>query len=221
MNGLERSNTDKIHLETYFQIILYLSGEGEDVRLLARKYLLSPDPSIFLSMHFFTLNRTYAGVMIYGLMNDDIATKELKDILVSDAPYYSKHSASFILFYQNTDEGNLFLDSIKSTEVLEDSTLEGLDYVTQLYTKIPEETSLYSRQDLLQKISWLPYNFEKEWFGISGDDSFLYSAYKNLLIEDIEIVREARYKTIYAPSDEALYEYLATTRVLFLVKAKK
>jgi hypothetical protein len=153
-------------------------------------------------------------------MSADQASKGLSDNLRSALPPYVKHSSAILLFLQNTVDGNRILDSLRKSKLIPDSTIEIIDNYSKRLVAIPHKGKSYSRAEVLEKLSWVPFNEEKKFYGVSGDSLLLTSAYQMLNKDDIPAICEARRKTIYSASDEALDEYFELTRILFAVKNK-
>lgn len=222
INGLLKSRIEHIQLNTFLQIIIILSKEGYDISELATKYLSSPKKKVLLKNHFLSLNRTHAGILIYGTMDDNAATKNLIKNILSDNPEYVKHSSSVILYLKNTKRGNNVLDSLKTKNLIPEKTLEVLNYYRKSLSSKPKKSKeIYSRNEILKKISWVPFNFKEKWYGASGDQSLLYSTYKILNHTEIDLLRKARNKTIFDISDESLHEYFALTKLIFVLNLKK
>ena len=70
-----------------------------------------------------------------------------------------------------------------------------------------------SRAEVLKTLNRIP-NFGGDFWGVAGDKELAQSAIALLQEEDLPVLREARRKSIYGLSDEALHEYFALSRVL-------
>ncbi len=86
---------------------------------------------------------------------------------------------------------------------------------------LPCKKSTISRNKILESLADAPYNFEKEFFGFAGNEDLICSACKQLTLQDLAIVREARQKALPGLSDEALHEYFALSKILMTLRNKK
>jgi hypothetical protein len=108
------------------------------------------------------------------------------------------------------------------SSLIADSTQIEIDSYAKAFSLKPVEIEKpYNRKEVLEKLSWTPFNFKKGWYGASGDSLLQYSAYETLTKKDLPLIRKARIKTIFGASDEAFYEYFELTKMLFLIKSKE
>ena len=218
INGLKNCNLEDLQLSSYLEICFYLNYKKQDVTELATKLISVPDAKIFLSKHFITLSAIDASIFLFNNMPTDVAEKCLKSTIESGNPT-AKHNAAVLLNLLATDSGDEFLNSLIEKKELEASTIQFIIKDRKAFIIKPKGS--VSRAKILEYLNDVPYNFEKEFFGFSGNDKLISSACKQLNKQDIEKIRNARQKTTPGLSDEALHEYFALTTILMTVRDKK
>lgn len=218
IKGLKKCELSDLQLSTYLEICFYLNYKKQDVTELATKLISVPDAKVFLSNHFITLNAIDASLFLFNNMPIDTAEKCLISA-IENGNLTAKHNAAVLLNLMATDHGDQFLNSLIEKKELDASTIQFI--MKDRKTFIIEPMGSESRSKILELLKDAPYNFEKEFFGFSGNDYLIGSACKQLTKKDIEKIRSARQKTTPGLSDEALHEYFALTTILMTVRDKK
>lgn len=218
IKGLKKCELNDLQLSSYLEICFYLNYKKQDITELSTKLISVPDAKIFLSKHFITLNSIDASLFLFNNMPTETAEKCLIAAIENGNPT-AKHNAAVLLNLMATDTGDKFLDSLIETKKLDDSTIKFI--IKDRKTFIIKPKGTISRSKILESLNNVPYNFEKEFFGFSGNDKLIGSACKQLNKQDIDKIRIARQKTTPGLSDETLHEYFALTTILMTVRDKK
>lgn len=218
INGLKKCNLEDLQLSPYLEICFYLNYKKQDITELATKLISVPNAKIFLSKHFITLNAIDASIFLFNNMPSEDAEKCLVSAIES-GNQTAKHNSAILLNLLATDSGDKFLNSLIEEKKLDDATIQFI--IKDRKNFIIKSKGSESRAKILEYLNDVPYNFEKEFFGFSGNDKLIGSACKQLNKQDIEKIRNARQKTTPVLSDEALHEYFALTTILMSVRVKK
>jgi hypothetical protein len=75
-----------------------------------------------------------------------------------------------------------------------------------------------SRNTILERLKKYPGDPGEADSEVAGDEAFLCAACANLKAEDVEAVRAARQRSTRGLSDEALYDYVAFTKILMTIR---
>lgn len=218
IEGLKKCELDDLQLSSYLEICFFLNYKKQDVTELATKLISVPDAKVFLSRHFITLNAIDASIFLFNNMPTETAERCLISAIEKDNPT-ARHNAAVLLNLMATDSGDKFLDSLIEKKQLDKSTIQFIMKDRKTFTINPKGSE--SRSKILESLNDVPYNFEKEFFGFSGNEKLIGSACKQLSKQDINKIRSARQKTTLGLSDEALHEYFALTTILMTVRNKK
>jgi len=215
--GLEKSELEHLQLSSYLEICFYLNYKKQDIGVLAEKLISIPDAKVFLAGHFITLNAIDASIFLYNNMPVETAERYLKQA-IEKGNATARHNAAVVLNLLSTDTGDAFLNTLIANKQLEESTIAFINKDRKAFSVKPSGS--ISRTKILEYLDDVPYNFEKEFFGFSGNDKMIASACKQLNKEDVDKIRAARQKTTPGLSDEALHEYFALTSILMTVRNK-
>lgn len=218
IKGLEKCELNDLQLSPYLEICFYLNYKKQDVTKLVTKLISVPNAKVFLANHFITLSAIDASIFLFNNMPIETAEKCLISAIENGNPT-AKHNAAALLNLMATDTGDQFIDALIEKKQLEESTIQFIRKDRKTFIVKPKGSE--SRSKILEFLNDVPYNFEKEFFGFSGNEKLIGSACKQLNKPDIEIIRSARQKTTPGLSDEALHEYFALTAILMTVRDKK
>lgn len=218
IKGLKKCDPSDLQLESYLKICFYLNYKKQDVSELATKLISVPDANIFLSDHFLTLSAIDASLFLFNNMPTETAEASLISAITNGNPT-AKHNAAVVLNLMATDSGDQFLNALIEKKELDHSTIEFIMKDRKAFVIKPKGSE--SREKILEYLNDVPYNFEKEFFGFSGNEKLIASACKQLNKQDLDKIRSARQKTTPGLSDEALHEYFALTTILMTVRDKK
>lgn len=218
IKGLKKCELSELQLSPYLEICFYLNYKKLDVSELATKLISVPDAKIFLPNHFITLNAIDASIFLFNNMPTESAEKCLISA-IENGNFTAKHNAAVLLNLLATDNGDKFLNTLIDKKQLDESTIEFI--MKDRKTFITKAKGSENRTKIIELLNDVPYNFEKEFFGFSGNEKLIGSACKQLNKQDIDKIRSARSKTTPGISDEALHEYFALTTILMTVRDKK
>ena len=218
IKGLEKCEPKDLQLSQYLKICFYLNYNKQDISKLAIKLISIPNAQIFLADHFITLDAIDASIFLFNNMPTETSENILTSSILNGNST-AKHNAAVLLNLMATDTGDAFLSSQIEKKLLDDSTVQFILKDRKTFIINPKGSE--SRSKILESLNDVPYNFEKEFFGFSGNEKLIGSACKQLTKQDIAIIRNARQKTTHGLSDEALYEYFALTSILMTVRDKK
>jgi hypothetical protein len=218
IDGLTKCNLEDLQLEPYLNICFYLGLKGKDIQELATKLISSPNASVYLTNHVITLSAIDASIFLFNTMQTSTAETVLTSAIMNGNPT-AKHNSAVLLNLLATDYGDSLISSLIEKKQLADSTIKFIKHDRETFIIKPKGSE--SRSKVLEALNDIPYNLEKNFFGIAGNDNLIGSACKQLTRQDIEKVRSARQKSTPGLSDEALYEYFALTTILMTVRNKK
>lgn len=218
INGLKKCNLEDLQLSPYLEICFYLNYKKQDVTELATKLISVPDAKVFLSNHFITLSAIDASIFLFNNMPTEVAEKCLLSAIETGNPT-AKHNAAVLLNLLASDSGDKYLNSLIEKKQLDEATINFIMKDRKTFIIKPKGSE--SRSKIIESLNDVPYNFEKEFFGFSGNEELVGSACKQLNKQDIDKIRSARQKTTPGLSDEALHEYFALTTILMTVREKK
>ena len=218
IKGLNKCELNDLQLSSYLEICFYLNYHKQDVSELATKLISVPNANVFLSKHFITLSAIDASIFLFNNIPTEAAEKCLISA-VESGNTTAKHNAAVILNLLATDSGDKFLNNLIENKQLDPLTIEFIKKDRKSFLVKPKGSE--SRTKILESLNDEPYNFEKEFYGFSGNEKLIGSACKQLNKQDIEKIRAARQKTTSTLSDEALHEYFALTTILMTVRDKK
>lgn len=217
ISALNKTNLEDIQLSSFLKISYYLAYKGQNINELTTKLISIPNARIYLSDHFITLNAIDAGIFLLNIMGEKNAEETLILAIKNGNPV-AKHNAAVLLNVLSTNNGDSLIREKISSGSLPDSTINRLNKDNESLTIKKKGT--IKRNRVLEAMKDVPYNFEKEFFGFSGNEDLINSACKVLTKDDLKIVRDARTRSITGLSDEALHEYFTLTAIIFTIKAK-
>ena len=215
----------------YLTLALDLSQAGVDVRPLAAKLLRFPNATIHISEHSLDLDSDTAALFLYGSMQPGQASNALIAELDADSfralsqwkgtatieEDFRKNDIQSVMKYQAPNAADLAQPKFNREQVLK--ILAGLPHTRKefdvlmatkgaAFDKQMRDTKA-TQEEIAKAVA------EREpIYGIAAHTAFLKSAVAALQPEDLEILRDARRKSLYNVSDESLDEYLAFTQVM-------
>jgi hypothetical protein len=217
LKGLNKTNLEDIQLSSFLRIAYFLAYKGQNINQLTTKLISIPNAKVYLSDHFITLNAIDAGIFLLNIMGEKNAEKTLITA-IENGNSVAQHNAAVLLNVLSTKVGDSLIKRNIENSHFPDSTINRLNKDAQSFTITKEGT--LSRSKILEAMKDVPYNFEKEFFGFSGNEELIHSACKVLTKNDLQLVRDARTRSISGLSDEALHEYFTLTAIIFTIKNK-
>jgi hypothetical protein len=210
-SGIAKADLKDLDSSAYIRTTLFLLHRGMDITPLVAHYMTAPEVKGFVPQHAMTLDRETGAIFMYGSMPISSADQSLIRMLSSNES--TTRSAAVALLPLSLTE-----DSFKAIKTVDRISLpesirkavEG----TMKHQRIEDVgPTKKSRVEVLQTLNRIP-KFGGDFWGVAGDKEFTQSAIALLQEEDLPVLREARRKSIYSLSDEALHEYFALSRVL-------
>jgi hypothetical protein len=209
--GISKTNLKDVDSSGYIRNTLFLFHKGLDITPLVEHYMTAPEVKGFVPQHAMKLDRETGAFFLYGSMSSASADQSLIRMLNSKEP--STRSAAAVLLSLNlTKESFKALKTVNRTS-LPEPTRQAVESAMK-YQRIEKSGSAKkSRAEVMHTLSRIP-KYGEDFYGVAGDEEFAESAIAFLQEEDLPALREARRKSIYGLSDEALGEYFALSRVL-------
>jgi len=168
------------------------------------------------------VDRATGAIFLYGSMSAERADKDLVPLLAAKEAGV-RGTAALELALNMTLESYRALAGLPGLdnlpEYVQKEVVEALAYHAPDANVIPT----YSREQVLVRLHTLPRTAEQmaaelkkenPVVGIADDEPFIRSAIATLTAADLETVREARRAALMSVSEESLYEYAASTRVI-------
>jgi hypothetical protein len=214
-SGIVKVDLKDVDSSSYIRATLFLLHKGIDITSLVEHYMTAPEVEGFVPQHAMKLDRETGAVFMYGSMPSSLADQSLIRMLNSNESA-TRNAAVALLSMSLTKDSLTALKAIDRTalpESIRKSVEGGLKC-----SRIIEDTgpTKQSRAEVLKTLNCIP-NFGGDLWGVAGDKEFAQSAIALLQEEDLPVLREARRKSIYGLSDEALHEYYALSLVLLCV----
>jgi hypothetical protein len=209
--GIAKANLKDLDSSSYIRTTLFLLHRGIDITPLVEHYMMAPEVKGFVPQHAMTLDRETGAVFLYGSMPSSSADQSLIRMLNSKEPVTRTAAVALLSLSLTKDSLNAIktVDRAALPESIRKSVEGGLRY-----QRIEDAgRTKQSRAEVLKILNRIP-NFGGDFWGVAGDREFAESAIALLQEEDFPVLREARRKSIYGLSDEALHEYFALSRVL-------
>jgi hypothetical protein len=164
------------------------------------------------------LDRFSGALLLYGSMPPALATKALTRELVSPVSYV-RETALQILTVLGTTESKRVLDSIRrlsalpeSVSLLHESCSVGLRAALAAHPP-------YNRDEVIRRLRQIP-DYGDGFYGVAGDEDFATAAIQGLRADDVQMLIEARRRSITGVNAASINEFLALTRVLFGVSKR-
>jgi hypothetical protein len=210
-SGIAKANLKDLDSSSYIRTTLFLLYRGIDITPLVEHYMMAPEVKGFVPQHAMTLDRETGAVFLYGSMPSSSADQSLIRMLNSKESATRTAAVALLSLSLTKDSLNAIrtVDRTDLPESIRKSVEGGLRY-----QRIESAgRTKHSRADVLKTLKRIP-NFGGDFWGVAGDKEFERSAIALLQEEDFPVLRDARRKSIYGLSDEALHEYFALSRVL-------
>ncbi|QTE35915.1 hypothetical protein J3L18_22610 [Mucilaginibacter gossypii] len=208
LEGVKKSNLEDLDLQPYVQLSFFLGKKGNDISALAEKLLSYPNAHVSLTQHAITLNAIDASLFLYNTMSAVKAEKSLFNI-IANGNSTGKHNAVVVLNMISTPKGDSLVNRLIQNKELPDSVSNFILKDKQDFNIKTACKNVITRADALQKLNASSY-----------DENFICEAANALKPEDIEAVREARFKTTPGLSDEGLSRYFTLTALLITMRNK-
>lgn len=209
--GIAKADLKDLDSSSYIRTTLFLFHRGMDITPLVEHYLMAPEVKGFVPQHAMTLDRETGAIFMYGSLPSSSADESLIRMLNSKESA-TKHAAVALLSLSLTEDSFKAIKAVDRTS-LPESIRKSVDGSLKRQRIEDAGPTKKSRTEVLQTINRIP-KFGGDFWGVAGDKEFTQSAITLLQEQDLPALREARRKSIYSLSDEALHEYFALTRVL-------
>lgn len=218
IQGINKCELEDLQLYPYLQICIYLGKKNQDISDLVSKFLDLTEGKIFLSNHFLELGIVDASIFMLNIIPIEKAETILINKINSNN-YNIKHNGIYLLNLLSSNNGDKIINDLIKNKNLNDSTIQLLNQINKkLVLDYKEGTLNYEK--VIELLDDAPFNFEKQFYGFSGNTDLINSACSKLTSKDLEKLFEARKKSTFNLSDEALYEYYALTSIIMTVKKK-
>lgn len=210
-SGIAKADLKDLDSSAYIHTTLSLFHRGMDITSLVEHYMTAPEVKGFVPQHAMTLDRETGAIFMYGSMPSSSADRSLIRMLSSNESA-TRSAAVALLPLSLTKDSLTALKAIDRTALPESirKSVEGCLRHQQIEDAGPMKQS---RAEVLKTLNRIP-KFGGDFWGVAGDKEFTQSAIALLQEEDLPVLREARRKSIYGLSDEALHEYFALSMVL-------
>jgi hypothetical protein len=210
-SGIAKADLKYLDSSSYIRTTLFLFHRGIGITPLVEHYMMAPEVKGFVPQHAMTLDRETGAVFMYGSMPNSSADQSLIRMLNSKDSA-TKNATVALLSLSLTEDSFKAIKTVDRTSLPESirKSVEGSLKHQRIEDAGPTKKS---RAEVLQTLDRIP-KFGGDFWGVAGDKEFTQSAIALLQEEDLPVLREARRKSIYGLSDEALHEYFALSRVL-------
>ena len=209
--GISKTNLKDVDSSAYIRNTLFLFHKGLEITPLVEHYMTAPEVKGFVPQHAMTLDRETGAFFLYGSMPSASADESLIRMLNSKESS-TRTAAAVLLSISLTNDSFKALKTIDRAS-LPEATRKAVEKTLKYKRFENGGSATKSRADVLNTLARIP-NYGKDFWGVAGDKEFAQSAIALLQEEDLPALREARRKSIYGLSDEALGEYFALSRVL-------
>jgi hypothetical protein len=210
-SGIAKADLKDLDSSSYIRTTVFLLHRGMDITPLVEHYMTAPEVKGFVPLHAMTLDRETGALFMYGSMPILSADQSLIRMLNSKESS-TRTAAAALLSLSLTEDSFNAIKAVDRTALPESirKSVEG----SQKYQRIEDAgPTNESRAEVLKTLNRIP-KFGGDFWGVAGDKEFAQSAIALLQEEDLPVLRDARRKSIYGLSDEALHEYFALSRVL-------
>ena len=214
LTGTSKTDLKDVDSSAYIRMTMFLFHKGLEITPLVEHYMTAPEVKGFVPQHAMTLDRETGALFMYGSMPISSADQSLIKMLNSNQS--ATRSAAAALLSLSLTEGSFkAIKAVDRTSLSESirKSVEGSLKHQRIEDAGPTKKS---RAEVLQPLNRIP-NFGGDFWGVAGDKESTQSAIALLQEEDLPVLREARRKSIYGLSDEALHEYFALSRILLCV----
>jgi hypothetical protein len=210
-SGIAKADLKDLDSSSYIRTTLFLLHKGIDITPLVEHYMTASEVKGFVPQHAMTLDRETGAVFMYGSMPSSSADQSLIRMLNSKESA-TRNAAVALLSLSLTEDSFNAIKAVDRT-ALPEFIRKSVEW-SQKYQRIEDAgPSKKSRTEVLQTLNRIP-KFGGDFWGVAGDKEFAQNAIERLQEEDLPVLREARRKSLYGLSDEALHEYLALSRIL-------
>lgn len=211
LTGISKTDLKDVDSSAYIRMTMFLFHQGLEITPLVEHYMTAPEVKGFVPQHAMTLDRETGAVFMYGSMPISAADQSLIRMLNSKES--ATRNAAVALLSMSLTENSFNAIKVVDRNSLPEFIRKSVEW-SQKYQRIEDAgRTKQSRTEVLQTLNRIP-NFGGDFWGVAGDKEFAQSAIALLQEEDLPVLREARRKSIYGLSDEALHEYHALSRVL-------
>jgi hypothetical protein len=195
----------------YIKNTLFLFHKGVEITPLVEHYMTAPEVKGYVPQHAMRLDRETGAFFLYGSMPSASADQSLIRMLNAKEPP-TRTAASVLLSLSLTKDSFKALKTVDRNSLSEPArrAVESAMKYQRIEKTGPGKRS---RAEVLDTLARIP-KYGEDFWGVAGDKEFTESAIGLLKEEDLTALREARRKSIYSLSDEALGEYFALSRVL-------
>jgi len=210
--GLARTDLDEIDIAAYIRMVVGLIHAHHDVEKLAQKYLRHPKVDTQIAQHGgMLLDRDGGGIIIYGSLPQPTADRYLAAALRLPEPYARATAAKLLAV-------SLSEPALRALKTFQWMSLGAQDrqLIEHFVTRRPSMVSgsgTKSRQEVLDALARIP-GYGGDFWGFASNEELLASGILRLEAGDLDILRDARRRSITGISDEALGEYFAISAVM-------
>ena len=208
---LFRSDLKDLDSSAYVRMTMFLLNKGLDITPLVELYMTAPEVKGFVPQHALRLDRETGALFMYGSMPISAADHSLIRMLKSTEPA-TRTAAAVLLSLSSTPDSFKALKTVDRTS-LPEAVQKAIDISIKRQKYEDAGPTKKSRAEVLNTLARIP-KYGGNFWGVAGDKEFIQSAIALLQEEDLPALREARRKSIYGLSDEALHEYFALSRIL-------
>lgn len=220
IESLQRADMKEVDPGGYIRFVIQLARRDVDVVPLADKYLTQEEVDTSLPQHGgMLLDRNMGGTLLYGSLPPRTADQHLTKLLPI-ANQSVQATIAFLLSLSMTEESLRALQNLETSQPGLPGWMQEQIRKARTHTPVaPLDKPLFSREQVLGRVravlrSDLDNLPEDSHPWIAGVEGFEGSAIAHLKPDDLPLVREARRRSITGVSDEALYEFVAWTRII-------
>ncbi len=212
VDSVAHSSLKEVDSASYIDFAMKLAGRGVDIGPIARNYLIAPHVDVFVPVHSLRLDRDLGALLLYGVMPASQRDVYLVAAL-SSKEAYARHTAAHMLSLSMTDAAFRALAALELPPDFPDVVRRDIELHRRRTTPESSSPSQYSRDEVLARLHRIPGTAEDPVY-VAGDSAFARSAIATLTEADLPLLQDARRRSLGGVSDEAIYEYLAHTRIL-------
>ena len=211
LTGTSKADLKDLDSSAYVRMTMFLFNKGLDITPLVELYMTAPEVKGFVPQHALRLDRETGALFMYGSMPISAADHSLIRMLKSTEPA-TRTAAAVLLSLSSTPDSFKALKTVDRTS-LPEAVQKAIDISIKRQKYEDAGPTKKSRAEVLNTLARIP-KYGGNFWGVAGDKEFIQSAIALLQEEDLPALREARRKSIYGLSDEALHEYFALSRIL-------
>ena len=221
-DAVGRSDLGEINAAGYVELVLELAQHGMDTGALAEKYMRYPKVDGYVAEHSLAVDRATGAIFLYGSMPPERADKYLVPLLSAQEPDL-RGTAALQLALNMTRDSYRALAALPGIDTLPEAARKQVTAALAYHAPVGKVIPTYTREQVLARLRALPrtpeqmeteLKKERPMVGIADDKPFIRSAISTLTAADLDSVRETRRAALLSVSDESLYEYMASTRII-------